>query len=153
MHHNFCKWVLILLVNMNNFIRSLDIIYHPFKYLTNDTIFRDFFIPGGFLYLYFKIWSVTWIRNIFPRKIIDIVILKTRSVACSIICVLCDLNFYSITKLRIHMYHTITLKGLTKQLFSINCMHFSTHDCPAKIFYKLGRPYYKLTYKSIALID
>ena len=124
-HHNFCKLVLYLLVNMNNFIRSFDMICTP----TNDTIFRGFFIPGGFLHLYSKILSVTWIKNIFPRKTIGTVIFKleaspTTSVRL-FVCQLCDFNFDSIAQLRDHKEkshvsrHNFQRSQMTQKAFSL----------------------------------
>ena len=104
---------------MNSFIRSLDITFAQFNYLTRDTIFRSFVIPEGFLYLYSKILLLN-LRTSFLIKRWTLISLNLKHHLLHLLEYLCANYVISIfnpsrncvTTRRIHMYHVTTLRGV-----------------------------------------
>ena len=113
----------------SSFIKSFDILFAPYNYLTIGTIFKRFFFPEVFLYQFSKILSLEF-RASLPEKHWTLLSLKHHLLH------LLDYLFanYVISTLipswncentrRIHMYHALTLEGVKwhKGLFIVGCV-------------------------------
>ena len=87
----------------SSFIKSFDILFAPYNYLTIGTIFKRFFIPEDFLYQFSKILSLE-LRTSLPEKTLNTIIFEASPTTSVIlfVCKLCDFNFDSILKLLEH---------------------------------------------------